>query len=199
MRSAVIADGNGRVWGRAAAGGGGTTSCRNLRRPVLTALLPCPCTQDLLPSELAARRGPSPMRPGGSPPRAPAPAAATSAPPLQHQASLPGAVEPVDGVPDATVDAWFALADADGDGRVADSEARDFFLTSGLAPADLSKARRLGEGSGGATRLHSCQALLVQLAETRSDLLRSQLLLLSPPPLPPPGPAPLSPAAATHV
>ena len=87
------------------------------------------------------------MRPGGSPPRAPAPPAAAAGPPapaLQHQASLPGAVEPVDGVPDATVNAWFALADADGDGRVADSEARDFFLTSGLAPADLSKARRLG-------------------------------------------------------
>jgi hypothetical protein len=47
----------------------------------------------------------------------------------------------VDGVPDSVVDAWFQVADADGDGRVADSEARDFFLTSGLAAADLSKVR----------------------------------------------------------
>lgn len=100
--------------------------------------------QDLLPSELVGRRGPAPMRPGGSPPRAPAPAAAQAA----AQATLPAA-EPVDGVPEATVDAWFAFADADGDGRVADSEARDFFLTSGLAPADLSKASRWGPGKEG--------------------------------------------------
>lgn len=49
----------------------------------------------------------------------------------------------MDGVPDAVVDCWFQLADADADGRVADAEARDFFLTSGLAAADLSKVRML--------------------------------------------------------
>ena len=69
--------------------------------------------QDLLPTELAGRRGPAPMRPGGSPPRMPAPAATPAA---------PAEVEPVDGVPDVTVDAWFARADADGDGAVTQQE-----------------------------------------------------------------------------
>lgn len=46
---------------------------------------------------------------------------------------------PVDGVPDATVEAWFQLADMDQDGRVADAEARDFFLKTGLSAPDLSK------------------------------------------------------------
>lgn len=96
--------------------------------------------QDLLPAELASGRRPgtTPMRPGFSPPRAAAPSSA-GAPPA-HQAALQlGCL--VDGVPDNVVDAWFREADKDGDGRVADSEARTFFLTSGLAPPDLSKVR----------------------------------------------------------
>lgn len=109
--------------------------------------------QDLLPAELAGsrKRGASPMRACGSPPKAAAP------PP----APAPAAPVPVDGVPEAAVDAWFRLADADGDGRVADSEARDFFLTSGLAPADLSKVR--GGRRGGA-----CQAVRM-LAEVATE------------------------------
>ena len=88
---------------------------------------------------------------GSSPPKPGAPLASAAAAAAAATATQPAAGGPseadgrraasVDGLPDATVDAWFALADADGDGRVADSEARDFFLTSGLAPADLSKVR----------------------------------------------------------
>lgn len=105
-------------------------------------LLPCPAPwcQDLLPAELASKqRGASPMRAGGSPPKAHA--EPPPPPPMQADAGSP-APTPVDGVPDGVVDAWFRLADADGDGRVADTEAREFFLTSGLPPADLSKVGR---------------------------------------------------------
>lgn len=113
----------------------------------------CLALQDLLPAEIASSRrpGPAPMRPGsgGSPPRAQRTAAASRgspprvpAVPLHAAAGAALAAEPacsVDGVPDSVVDAWFREADLDGDGRVADSEARAFFLTSGLAPPDLSK------------------------------------------------------------
>ncbi|KFM27761.1 Type I inositol 1,4,5-trisphosphate 5-phosphatase 12 [Auxenochlorella protothecoides] len=50
---------------------------------------------------------------------------------------------PVDGVEDSTVTQWFRDADSDSDGRVADHEARAFFLRSGLSSADLSKIWRL--------------------------------------------------------
>ncbi|BDA49078.1 probable type I inositol polyphosphate 5-phosphatase 12 [Coccomyxa sp. Obi] len=45
----------------------------------------------------------------------------------------------VDGVPEATVDAWFAEADQDGDGRICGVEARDFFLRTNLPKQALSK------------------------------------------------------------
>lgn len=45
----------------------------------------------------------------------------------------------VDGVPEATVDAWFAEADQDGDGRICGIEARDFFLRTNLPKQALSK------------------------------------------------------------
>ncbi len=95
--------------------------------------------QDLLPAEIASSRkpGPAPMRRGGSLPKSAA-LDATGVPHAQQAALQPCSV---DGVPDNVVDAWFWEADKDGDGRVADSEARTFFLTSGLAPADLSKVR----------------------------------------------------------
>lgn len=107
-----------------------------------------PAMQDLLPGEIASKRkpGPAPMRapaagstPTQQPPSAPAVVTSLPARPLSQSTSPGPADSSVDGVPDSKVDAWFQLADADGDGRVADSEARDFFLTSGLAPADLSK------------------------------------------------------------
>lgn len=47
----------------------------------------------------------------------------------------------VDGVPWETVDAWFAEADWDGDGRIAGEEAKAFFTRSGLPVAACSKAR----------------------------------------------------------
>jgi hypothetical protein len=110
--------------------------------------------QDLLPAEIAGsrRQATSPMRTprsgSGSPGRdsgslTNAATAAAQPPSLPAAATAAApAVPSVDGVPDSVVDAWFQQADADGDGRVADSEARDFFLTSGLAAADLSKVRR---------------------------------------------------------
>ncbi|CAL8463974.1 g3509 [Coccomyxa elongata] len=45
----------------------------------------------------------------------------------------------VDGVPEATVAAWFAEADQDGDGRICGIEARDFFLRTNLPKQALSK------------------------------------------------------------
>lgn len=128
----------------AAAAATGATSLLSFRRTAPLLAHPNPsCLQDLLPAELAGGRkqqqqgAAAPMRASGSPPRhAPPPAA-----PAAAAASSTAAPVTVDGLPEAVVDAWFVVADADGDGRVADSEARDFFLTSGLAPADLSKAR----------------------------------------------------------
>ena len=81
-------------------------------------------------------------------PRRPPPPPPSTAPPGGGSSSVS-----VDGVPDAVVDAWFRQADADSDGRVADIEARDFFLSSGLSATDLSKARwhaGLGRRSVGA-------------------------------------------------
>lgn len=49
----------------------------------------------------------------------------------------------VDGVPWETVDAWFAEADWDGDGRIAGEEAKAFFTRSGLPVAACSKVRGL--------------------------------------------------------
>ena len=43
------------------------------------------------------------------------------------------------GVPDATVDAWFAEADWDGDGRLAGAEAKAFFSRTGLPQESLIK------------------------------------------------------------
>ena len=45
----------------------------------------------------------------------------------------------MDGVPEATVDAWFAEADRDGDGRISGLEAKEFFLRSNLPKQALSK------------------------------------------------------------
>lgn len=45
----------------------------------------------------------------------------------------------VDGVPEATVDAWFAEADSDGDGRISGLEAKEFFLRTNLPKQALSK------------------------------------------------------------
>ena len=50
----------------------------------------------------------------------------------------------VDGVPEATVDAWFAEADQDGDGRICGVEAKDFFLRTNLPKQALSKVRVAG-------------------------------------------------------
>jgi hypothetical protein len=109
--------------------------------------------QDLLPAEIAdswrqatshmrtPRSGSSSPGPSGSLTNAATAAAQPPSLPAAATAAAP-AVPSVDGVPDSVVDAWFQQADADGDGRVADSEARDFFLASVLAAADLSKVRR---------------------------------------------------------
>lgn len=45
----------------------------------------------------------------------------------------------MDGVPEDTVDAWFAEADRDGDGFISGLEAKDFFLRTGLPKQALSK------------------------------------------------------------
>ncbi|GAB4822767.1 hypothetical protein N2152v2_009813 [Parachlorella kessleri] len=45
----------------------------------------------------------------------------------------------VDGVSQEQLDRWFNIADADGDGRVANTEAVQFFLQSGLSPVELRK------------------------------------------------------------
>lgn len=72
-----------------------------------------------------------------APSRTDGPVRATS---LARTVSLP---VPVDGVPDAVIDGWFAQADANRDGRVADAEARNFFLRTGLSVADLSRIWKL--------------------------------------------------------
>jgi hypothetical protein len=56
-----------------------------------------------------------------------------------------GGVE-VDGVPQETVDAWFAEADWDGDGRIAGAEAKAFFCRTRLPVQALSKVRPLRSG-----------------------------------------------------
>ncbi|KAL4853623.1 Type II inositol polyphosphate 5-phosphatase 15 [Chlorella vulgaris] len=181
--------------------------------------------EDLVPPEIAGSRrsGVAPMRP--APPAPPGIAAAQAsrpslaAPPSSSspatQSLLSGAMAPqppgateetatVDGVPDAVVDCWFQLADADADGRVADAEARDFFLTSGLAAADLSKIWKLvkspdviaREGKG-LSRHRFAQVLrLIALAQSgeyefsqqnaSAALLTSTWLELHGAPLPPP-------------
>ena len=48
----------------------------------------------------------------------------------------------MDDIPEATVDAWFAEADRDGDGRISGAEARDFFLRTNLPKQALSKVHR---------------------------------------------------------
>lgn len=117
---------------------GGAQRCR--QAAATETRLRLPCLQDLLPAEIASSRKPghAPMRQGSSAPK-PAASSPAGVPPVHEAAPRPCSV---DGVPDNVVDAWFQEADKDGDGRVADSEARTFFLTSGLAPADLSKVRR---------------------------------------------------------
>ncbi|KAL4426187.1 hypothetical protein ABPG77_007469 [Micractinium sp. CCAP 211/92] len=157
--------------------------------------------QDLLPAEIASSRkpGPAPMRRGGSPPKSAA-LDATGVPHAQQAALQPCSV---DGVPDNVVDAWFCEADKDGDGRVADSEARTFFLTSGLAPADLSKIWQLvkspeviGREGKGLTRHRFTQVLrLIALAQsdfpftpenTAAALHATSWVALHGAPLPPP-------------
>ncbi|RMZ54465.1 hypothetical protein APUTEX25_002041, partial [Auxenochlorella protothecoides] len=90
---------------------------------------------DLLPPEFGSRRS-GPMREfSGGPSRASSQ--------MMRSASLQMPQPPVDGVEDSTVTQWFRDADSDSDGRVADHEARAFFLRSGLSSADLSKIWRL--------------------------------------------------------
>jgi hypothetical protein len=121
--------------------------------------------QPAAPARLAPRRPPPPP---------PAAAAATAAdddgapPPDEH------AFVEVDGLPCSTVEAWFADADADGDGRVADEEARAFFLRSGLGASSLSTIWRVVKPAGasaqagkGLSRRRFSQALrLVALAQS---------------------------------
>uniref|UniRef100_A0A1D2A7E2 EH domain-containing protein n=2 Tax=Auxenochlorella protothecoides TaxID=3075 RepID=A0A1D2A7E2_AUXPR len=91
--------------------------------------------KDLLPPEFGSRRS-GPMREfSGGPSRASSQ--------MMRSASLQMPQPPVDGVEDSTVTQWFRDADSDSDGRVADHEARAFFLRSGLSSADLSKIWRL--------------------------------------------------------
>ena len=81
-----------------------------------------------LPQSAAAL---APRRPPPPPPSAP-PAAADE-----------DCLLPVDNLASTFVAAMFHEADADGDGRVADTEARAFFLRTGLAPAELSTIWRV--------------------------------------------------------
>ena len=50
---------------------------------------------------------------------------------------------PVDNLATSFLEGWFHEADADGDGRVADEEARAFFLRTNLSPAELSTVWRV--------------------------------------------------------
>ena len=96
--------------------------------------------QDLMPAELRARRREGPMRPLSA--RSASLGSVPDAPPAPDQGQA--GLEPlpiVDGVSDERLSAWFRRADRDGDGRLGDGEARDFLLTSGLAPHDLSLVR----------------------------------------------------------
>jgi hypothetical protein len=72
---------------------------------------------------------------GGSLGRRPPP------PPPSSSATAPvdeDSFVPVDNLAHSFVEAYFHEADADRDGRVADEEARNFFLRTGLSPSDLS-------------------------------------------------------------
>ncbi|KAK9832480.1 hypothetical protein WJX81_000147 [Elliptochloris bilobata] len=107
---------------------------------------------DLVPAELAERRrlparlrpgptlGPS-LVPGGSGPLQAG--TATWESPAARFGSGGASAAPlrpaVDGVPDATVDTWFAEADWDGDGRLAGAEAKAFFWRTGLPAESLRK------------------------------------------------------------
>ena len=80
----------------------------------------------------------------------------------------------VDNIAPSFIQAWFYEADADGDGRVADEEARAFFLRSGLSPAALSTIWRVVKPSSavveqgkGLSRRRFSQALrLIAMAQT---------------------------------
>lgn len=88
--------------------------------------------QDLVPAEILARRREAPMRP---PTARSQPVSHARASSLTDESDV---LPRVDGVDEQTLRAWFRMADADGDGRIGDTEARDFFLRSGLSPTDLS-------------------------------------------------------------
>jgi hypothetical protein len=85
---------------------------------------------------------------------------------------------PVDGLTPGAVEALFREADIDGDGRVADQEARTFFLRTGLSSTDLSTIWRSVKPAGvsaahgkGLTRRRFSQALrLVALAQSGEGL-----------------------------
>lgn len=85
---------------------------------------------------------------------------------------------PVDNIAPSFVEAWFHEADADGDGRVADGEAREFFLRSGLPPAALSTIWRVvkppsavvEQGKGLSRRRFSQALRLIAMAQSGLSL-----------------------------
>ncbi|KAL4534362.1 hypothetical protein Ndes2437B_g03641 [Nannochloris sp. 'desiccata'] len=98
----------------------------------------------------------------------PPPPSSTASDPFNEESFIP-----VDNLALSFIEAYFHEADADGDDRVADEEARNFFLRTGLSPSDLSTIWKIVKPSTavaqqgkGLTKRRFSQALrLIALAQ----------------------------------